>query len=73
MRSFAVNGTQIGENGINYGNWARFVTAENEAAAKAEAVRIVKAQGGATAHICEATGVRDRGEVKPCDCCGLYH
>lgn len=54
---YTVEGTSIGQNGINYGPWMRFVDAPNEADAKAEAVRIVKGQGAATAHKCEATKV----------------
>lgn len=58
---WAVKGTSTGENGLNYGSWFQIVTALNESAAIAEAIRITKVQGRATAHICTVTSVQHIG------------
>jgi hypothetical protein len=73
MRRFGVGGTSIGENGRDYGPWLRFVNAETPEDAKSEAVRLVRAQGGPTAHKCAATEVTDYGAIQICGCCGNYH
>ena len=37
---YAVSGTQTGQNGMDYGNWMRWVTASTPASAMVEAVRV---------------------------------
>jgi len=73
QQEYRVTGTQIGQNGMFYGNWCRWVIAESPEAAKTEAVRIVKAQGGYTAWTCEALSATPTRTVEPCTACGQYH